>query len=76
MPDDAWTQGSGLVRLGSEFGVRMDVASVSGSLCQLVFCVQDLVAGGGHVARSNSEKSGEARGLRVQEEQFHGDVIL
>ena len=33
VPDNAWTQGSGRVGLGLEFEVRMDVASVSGSLC-------------------------------------------
>ena len=63
MPDDARTQGSGQVGLGSEFRVRTDVASVSRSLHRLVFHVQDLVMGGGHIARSDSEKSGEARGL-------------
>ena len=41
----------------------MDVASVSGSLHQLIFCVQDLVVGGGHVARSDSKRSRGARRL-------------
>ena len=51
------------------------MASVSGSLRRLIFRVRDLVMGGGHVTRSDGGKSGEARGLRVREEQFHGDVI-
>ena len=49
MLDDAWTQGSGRVGSGSEFGVCTDMASASRLLCQLVFHVQDLVVGGGHV---------------------------
>ena len=48
---------------GPRVRVQTDVASASGLLCQLVFCVQNLVAGGEHVARSDSEKSSEARGL-------------
>ena len=75
VPDDARTRGSGRVGLGSEFGVCMDVASVSGLLLQLIFRVWDLVMGGVHIVRSDGKKSGEARGLQVQEEQFHGDVI-
>ena len=63
MPDDGRTRGLGQVGLGLEFGVRMDVASASGSLRRLNFHVWDLVMGGGHVARSNGKKSGEARGL-------------
>ena len=43
--------------------VQTDVASASGLLCQLVFRVRDLVMGGGHVARSNSERSRGARRL-------------
>ena len=58
------------------FGVRTDVASASGSLCRLVFRVQDLVAGKGVVARSDGEWSGGSRRLRVQSGAiFHGNVI-
>ena len=67
MPGDVWAQGSGSGWVGfrSEFGVRMDLASVSGSLHQLIFPVWDLDVGGGQVARSDSETSDEARGQRV-----------
>ena len=69
MLDDVQAWGSGRVRLGwvgsgqVRFGVRTDVASASRSLHQLNFHVWDLVADGGHVARSDGEKSREARGL-------------
>ena len=55
MPDNVWTQGSGWVGLGLGSGVCMDMASVSRSLCQLVFRVRDLVAGGGHVTGCDGE---------------------
>ena len=45
-----------------EFGVQMDLASVSGLLCRLYFCVRYLVMGGGHVVRSEGETGGKARG--------------
>ena len=41
VPDNVWTQGSGRVGSGLGFGVRMDVASASGSLRRLVFRVWD-----------------------------------
>ena len=68
MPDDVWAQGLG--RVSSGFGSQTDLASVSGSLHGLVFHVQDLVAGGWHVARSDGKMSGETRGQRVQKGQY------
>ena len=49
----------------SEFGVRVDLASVSGSLHQLYFHVWYLVVGGGHIVKSNSETGGATTGQWV-----------
>ena len=49
----------------SEFGVRADLASVSGSLHQLYFHVGYLIVGGGHVAKSDSKTSGVMSGQWV-----------
>ena len=64
VPGDVRTRGTGLGQVGfrSGFGVQRDLASTSGSLHRLVFCVWDLVVSGGQVARSNGKTSGEARG--------------
>ena len=51
--------------IGSEFGVRADLASVSGSLHQLYFDVWYLIVGGGHVAKSDSKTSGTMSGQWV-----------
>ena len=47
----------GLGQVGYQSSGLTDVASASGSLHRLVFRVQDLVAGRGHVARSDGKTS-------------------
>ena len=75
MPDDAgpgvWVR-SGQVR-GSEF-TRTGLQRV-GHCTDLSFSSGIWVVGRGHVARSDSEESGEARGLQAWEGQVHGNVI-
>ena len=57
-------------QVGSGFGVQTDLASASGSLRQLIFCIQVLVVGRGHVTSSD----GKARGGQ-EDNEYGGDGI-
>ena len=65
----------GLGWVGSGFRVQMDLASASRLLRRLIFHIQVLVTGGGHIARHNGEASGGQEDNEYRGDGIHSDVI-